>query len=283
VTTLTAVVPTYRGDSPEHLLESVGSIDRQTRPADEILVVADGPLTDRHHTVFEELLGSCATPLRMIQLDENRGAWAARNAGVEAAANDLVAFLDSDDIAVPHRFERQLALFASVDVDVVGTAMLEFSGTPDNVVGYRHFVSDHDAIIRYARRHNPVNQPTVMARREPLVAVGGYRNLLTGLEDYDLWLRLMRAGYRFRNLDEPLVLFRTSPSMYARRSGWRLAREELRVQRRWADEGLITRRDAALNSVLRGGFTLLPARVKRLSYDLLLRHRPHAAPVPDSS
>ena len=81
-----------------------------------------------------------------------------------ACAHDIVARMDADDIALPHRFAVQVPLVEG-GVDIVGSSLLEFGTDPDDIVGKRVPPIDPDEIVRYARFHQPFNHPTVVYRR----------------------------------------------------------------------------------------------------------------------
>ena len=109
---VSVIIPTYNREAV--LKPSIMSVLNQTY-TDLELIIADDCSTD--HT--EEMVGSIEDPrLRYICLDRNQGACAARNAGIEAARGEIIAFQDSGDIWLPHKLERMLAVMQQTEADV---------------------------------------------------------------------------------------------------------------------------------------------------------------------
>lgn len=218
----------YGGDNPEWFKAAVDSILDQTAGPDEVVLVVDGPVPENLDTV---ILGYEAIDcFKVVRLPENRGHGEARRASLAACTNELVALMDADDISVPDRFERQLALFAECpELDIVGGIIHEFIDTPDNVVGVREVPCEDAAIKAYMKVRCPVNQVTVMFRKISVDRVGGYLDWFCD-EDYYLWLRMRLAGMKFANLPNNLVNVRVGKEMYQRRGGWRYFKSEARLQ-----------------------------------------------------
>ena len=110
-----------------------------------------------------------------------------------------------------------------------------------------------------------------MARTAALRSVGGYQTVHL-MEDYDLWARLLAAGYRFHNLPEPLTYFRTSPAQLRRRTGKEMLKAEWQMQRNLVSYGLVSWPRATLNLLIRNTYRLLPQRLlKRVNWFLFHR------------
>ena len=104
----------------------------------------------------------------MISLPTNRGLGKALNEGLKHCSYDLVARMDTDDIAKPDRFEKQLAIFLEhPEIDVVGAWIDEFEGEVSNVLSMRKVPEQHENILRFAKGRCPVNHPVVMFRIMP--------------------------------------------------------------------------------------------------------------------
>lgn len=220
----------YHKDDAVFFREAVKSVTafQTVRPA-EVIIVADGPIYGDLNAAVEEFERDTAL-FKVVRLPENRGHAGARQAGLEAASNDLVAIMDADDISAPDRFEKQLAAFASErDAAVVGGQITEFVDTPDNIVGSRIVPADDAGIRQYLKSRCPMNLVTVMYRKSAVSAVGGFKDWYCE-EDYYLWIRMAEAGCRFANLPDTLVNVRVGKEMYRRRGGWRYFRSEARLQ-----------------------------------------------------
>lgn len=257
----------YHRVEPEHFGRALESMFAQTVPADEIIVVEDGPLGAPLLEVLAAYEGR-EVPLVRVALPENRGSAIAAQAGLEVARYPWIVRMDSDDISVPHRLETQMAVIREGGVDVVGSAMSEFDGDESNLVGTRTLPLEHDAIARYARINSPVNNPSAVIRREHLVAVGGYRPV-PFMEDYDVFARLLAHGSVFRNLAEPLVLFRAGEAMFSRRAAKGMFAAERQMQRNLVAYRLVSRPRSWVNLATRSAFRALPREALRRTYRAL--------------
>jgi glycosyltransferase involved in cell wall biosynthesis len=265
VTAFSLLLPVYGRDDPGHLRRAFESaVMEQTRRPDEVVVVRDGPVPDALAAEIAALVAASPVPARVLELPVNRGLAAALTAGLDACAHDVVARMDADDIALPERFERQLALIEQ-GADLVGSGLLEFGDDERVTLGVRTPPVGEERIRRYARFHQPFNHPTVVYRRQAVRRAGGY--VAGGLmEDYWLFARMLAAGARVANLPEPLLKYRVGAGAYRRRGGLVQLRAELTLQRQLRGLGFTTRREALRNRIVRGGYRLLPEAVRKLSY-----------------
>jgi hypothetical protein len=179
--------------------------------------------------------------------------------------------MDADDVSVPDRFERQVALIEA-GADIVGSGLYEFGDSVEDVVGRRTPPTDPAEIRRVIRFRDPFNHPTVVYRRNAVLAAGGYTDMAL-LEDYLLFTRMVESGAAPANLAEPLVYYRVGAGAYARRGGTALLRSELRLQRRFRELGITSRTEYLRNVAIRGGYRLVPEGVRKVAYRRLLANR----------
>ena len=275
--TLTVLMTTYHGTSAADFERSVASITDQTRSPDQFLIIVDGPVPDD----LDAAIRAAQEGTRGVEVEwlpENLGSGPASQVGLDRATGDFVARQDSDDISLPERLERQMRLIAEHSLDLVGSSLLEFEGSPDNVVGLRSAPETQEGINARLKVNNPINNPSVVFRRELAVRVGGYVDVPYH-EDYDLMARLLVAGARAENIAEPLVLFNAGDGMVSRRAGRQMLKHELAMQRRLKEAGVIGPVLFARNLVLRGTFRLLPGWMIRPVYGALFR-RDHVPVAP---
>lgn len=225
----TLLMSVYHKDNPVFLEQALESIwDKQTLKPDQIVLVQDGPLTPSLEEVIERFLPG--KPVHCIKLPKNRGLGEALNIGLRSCAYDLVARMDSDDIAFAHRFETQLPLFEKYpDLDAIGACIDEFEGSPTNVVSQRKPPRTPEELLQYAGKRCPFNHPTVVFKKSSLLKSGGYLHFPL-LEDYHLWVRMLADGARFYNVQESLLLFRQSSDTYFKRGGLKYALTEVRLE-----------------------------------------------------
>lgn len=269
--TLTALVTVYHRIDATELTQALQSLAEQTRPADEIVIVEDGPVGAELRTVIDDFIATCQEA-RTVVLARNIGSGRASAAGMATITTELVARLDADDIAHPQRFATQLAWFkAHPGTDVLGTALAEFHVEPTEVLAVRSLPETHQEIARYTRINSPVNNPSVMMRVSAVAEAGGYRDV-HHMEDYDLYARLLATGAHFHNLPEPLTYFRTSPAQFERRTGKGMFAAERQMQRNLVSYGLISRPRSWFNLAARTAYRLLPTGLLTAAYGRLF-HR----------
>lgn len=260
---LSVVMPVHRAIDPAHLRRAIQSIAEQTYPADELIVVEDGPLKPAHHEVVAAF-ASGVLPLRRAALAVNSGAGAANQVGLLAAQCDWVAKMDADDVSLPERFERQAGLLATGEYDLIGSAMAEFSTDESDLIGVRASPLDQGAILKRLKLNNPFLHSTTIFRRSLAVKVGGYHSVR--MEDYDLFARMLMAGARARNLPDALVLFRADENMLRRRGARNMVAREFVMQRRLHEYGVVSAPRAVVNLSVRSAFRLLPYTALRAVY-----------------
>ena len=260
--TVSALMSIYRGTPAGELRAALDSLLAQTRPADEIVLVYDGPVSGEVSEVVRGYVDKHGTLVRVVELPNNRGLGPALQAGLETITSDYVLRLDTDDIAYPERLGRQLEFMeAHPEVAALGTAVTEFQdeselGDPASL-RVRALPTTHAEIARYARINSPLNHPSVMLRTADVAAAGGYRGVHF-MEDYDLWARLIAAGRRLQNLPEPLTHFRVSPAQFERRTGREMFAAEREMQANLVSYGLVSPWRARANLVARTAYRLLP-------------------------
>lgn len=259
----------WKGESSLHLSQCLESLGAQTLPADEILIVKDGPLGEELESVLHAYSGRL--PIRALQQERNLGTGAAVRIGVEACSHELIARMDSDDVCVPRRFEMQLRfLEAHPEIAVLGGMSCEFQIRPEDASVLRSVPVDHEAIRRFAMRRSPVNQPTVLFRKSAVLAAGNYRSWI-GFEDYDLWVRMLHNGARFHNLEEVLVFSRCGNGFQNRRGGWAYLKREASLFWYFREIGFLTTGSALRSVACRALARLTPAAVRGLLYSRFLR------------
>ncbi len=266
------LMSTYAGDDPGFLREAFdSSVREQTRPPAEVVLVQDGPVPPELADAIDELAASSPVPVKHVVMDANVGLGPALDAGLEACSHEIVARMDADDVSLPERFADQLPV-VEAGADIVGSGLLEFGSSVNDIVGRRTPPTDPDEIRRVIRFRDPFNHPTVVYRRSAVVAAGGYSDMAL-MEDYLLFTRMVEGGARPANLAEPLVCYRVGAGAYARRGGRQLLRSELALQRRFRDLGITTRGQYVRNVAVRGGYRLVPEALRRTAYRALIANR----------
>lgn len=200
--------------------------DQIVKP-NEIVLVQDGPLTDQLYISINGWKEKLGDIMVIIPIDSNVGLGDALNIGIKHCTNDLIARMDTDDISLPTRFEKQLEVFKSSDVDICSGWVSEFDSDEKEIVSYRKVPKKHDEIVSYSKMRNPINHPAVMYKKLIVEKSGGYKTMMW-FEDYYLWVRMIIKGAKFYNLQETLVNMRAGYGQLERRGGFKYAIEEFK-------------------------------------------------------
>lgn len=180
------------------------------------LIVCDDCSRDNTLCVLNEI-AERDNRIKVIANSENMKLAATLNNCLAVAKGEYVARMDTDDICLPDRIEKQVAfLCENEEYDVVGGAAQIFDG--EKIIGTRRF-NEHPSINDLLR--GPVfMHPTVMLRKSCYDALGGYtvsKRTVRG-QDWDLWFRFYAAGFKGYNMQEPLIVYHESPSDYKKRT-----------------------------------------------------------------
>lgn len=253
----------YSEDEPAYLSAALQSLVSQTLPADEIVLVQDGPITPQLASVIEAYARRLT--LCIIALPENFGLAHALNEGLRQCAHDWVARMDSDDIALPERFEKQIGyILKHPDVDVLGALVEERDEAMSSILSIRRVPLTHQEIRKFAVRRNPISHPVAIFRKSAVLSVGGYP-LFPKAQDYALWSIMLMRGFKFANQGQCLLWMRCGRGLMGRRGFNYFVNEAklLAFQRRI---GLLGPVDYWMNMFGRAAVRVAPSNVKTILY-----------------
>ena len=265
----------YKKEKPDFLNESLQSVFSQTLPANEVILVEDGPLTEELNSVITKFKEQEPT-LKVIRLSQNMGLGSALNEGLKHCSHEYVARMDSDDICFPERFEKQINyLRKHPDIDVIGCWTKEFH--VDNqgnkiITSLKRFPNTVWENIKYCTKRCPVEHPAVIFKKEAVLAAGGYQHCYL-FEDYHLWARMFVNGCKFYNLQEPLLFFRMSNESFVRRGGYKYAINEYRTLKIFRNIGFLTNKEFYFAVITRFPVRIMPNSIRKLIYTKLLRKK----------
>lgn len=201
--TVSVVMPVYNAGN--YLQSALESILAQTFSDFELIVIDDGS-TDNSPAILKAFAQKDSR-VHILTQPQNGGVIRALNSGLQQAAGQYIARMDADDISLPGRFEEQVAFLAAhPEVGLLGTAatVMDAAGRPRGALDYP---LTHALLQWTLCFYDPIIHPTIMARREVLLAAGGYRSDRPHTEDYDLFA-LLSFQARFANLPGRLLLLR---------------------------------------------------------------------------
>ncbi|MBU5594393.1 glycosyltransferase [Amphibacillus sp. MSJ-3] len=210
----------YSKENPNYFKASMESMINQTLLPEEIAIVKDGPLTKELEEIIQYYKINYPRIITIIPLKENVGLGNALNEGLIKCRNELVCRMDTDDISLKHRCEIQVNEFLKDEsLDILGSNIDEFHEIPEEVISSRIVPTDHKDIVKFSRRRNPFNHPTVMFKKSSVLKHGGYGNFRRN-QDLDLFVRMLDNGCKGKNIDESLLLFRANNNNIKRRKSW---------------------------------------------------------------
>jgi glycosyltransferase involved in cell wall biosynthesis len=261
----------YHKEKPEYLKQAIESIQAQTYPTDDFVLVCDGPLNSELDAVITTKQQEMNGVLKVYRLDKNEGLGNALNAGINHCKNELVARMDSDDVAYPNRCEKQIDVFNThPEVSICSGIVEEFTTDPEVVDARRALPETNAKIMEFAKKRNPFNHPCVMYKKSAVEAAGSYKDFYL-LEDYYLWLRMLMAGYQGYNIQEPLLHMRAGSDMYMRRAGWKYAKTQAKLFKFMKDSGFIGNGQYIKSCVIRSGSALAPNWLRKFMFEKVLR------------
>ena len=263
----------YQKDQPQHFILAAESMFSQTIAPGELVLVCDGPLTRELEAAIQLIEKAHPYSCNILRLSENRGLGTALREGIKHCRYPLVARMDSDDLSLPTRCAAQLREFEQNDaLALLSGTIAEFDADPSRSFACRRLPCTNQAIRRYAKRRNPMNHMAVMMKREAVLAAGNYGDF-SGMEDYELWSRMLQRGFEAANLEQVLVLARIGNGFFDRRGGLCYAKAALRLQYHFLKSGFISAPRFLANCLIRLAVSLIPVAARRWFYSRVLRNK----------
>ncbi|WP_293717994.1 glycosyltransferase [uncultured Phascolarctobacterium sp.] len=261
----------YKNEKAEYLDKAIESILNQTILPDEIVIVKDGILTSDLECVLSKYASQYSF-FKFLEFSKNRGLGLALRDGILACSNELIARMDTDDIAKPERFEKQLEyLRTHPEISLLGSCIEEFSNDVYKSDSVTILPLKYDEIVKFAKKRNPFRHMTVIFKRSAVVNSGNYRDFLW-FEDYDLWMRMMKTGYRMENLRDVLVSVRAADDMFSRRGGYKYFKQEYKFQKYLLELKIINTMEFYFNIIVRGTVRFIPNIFRAKVYRNFLRN-----------
>lgn len=261
----------YYKESPLFLKESLNSVFNQTLCSDDVVLVEDGRLGEQLEQIICDM--EIEHPeLHVVRFDKNRGLGYALNDGLKYCKHDIIVRMDTDDIAMPNRFEEQIkVMYEHPEYGIVSSWITEFQKTPGDSSLVRKLPENPKDNYNYAKTRCPVNHFTAVFRKNEVLDAGGYQTSLFP-EDYFLWIKMLQNGTKIYNIQKSLLWFRCSPSTIKRRGGWKYACDEAITQLNVYKLGFIGIPTMCKNITLRFTTRLLPNSIRVIVYKLIRRY-----------
>jgi glycosyltransferase involved in cell wall biosynthesis len=209
---VSVIIPAY--NIAPYISETLDSVFEQTFTDFEVIVVNDGsPDTEDFETALRPYLDGI-----VYLKQENGGASVARNAGLQAARGEFVAFLDGDDVWLPNYLKEQMEFIRERGCDLACADAMFFGESADKAPTYMvAWMNDAPmagdfGFLELVDAKRSVITSGVVARRQPIIDIGLFDEALRRAQDFDLWLRLACAGHRLSFQRKALLKYRCRPN-----------------------------------------------------------------------
>jgi len=201
--TISVVMAVYNGE--KYLRESVESILNQTFKNFEFVIINDGS-SDR----TQEILESYIDPRIILIHRKHFGLTKSLNKGISLAKGKYISRQDADDISMPERLEKQISFLEEhKSVALLGTTV-KIIDENGSLIHIRKYPSDSSSIKKGIKEDNCFCHGSVIFRKKHFFELGGYREIFSTAQDYDLWLRFAE-NFEVANLSTPLYTRRFNP------------------------------------------------------------------------
>lgn len=270
---VSVIMPAYNAE--RHIAESIQSVLDQTYKNWELVVVDDGS-TDGTAEIVQRFASNEKRVLCIFQ--QNSGQGKARNTGVDSSSGELIAFLDSDDLWLPEKLERQVQTLLATKADVIysdvvifyepgaGSGPTEFPIATGRIEGSQMF----DLLLL----QNRIPILSAALRKEVFSSNGPFEESAPyqGCEDYDLWLKIAARGALFYGMSDKLVRYRRHDMATTHRES-KVLKPMLRVIQRHINGGNLTehQKQTRLRGLYRGLIRSLLEEGERAEAQALLK------------
>lgn len=261
----TVLLCVYAGDDQKKFYKALKSITvEQTLKPRQVIIVQDGPLDYDVGCIIDKIEGS---DIKLLKNNTNIGLACSLNRAIEQVKTEFITRIDSDDVALPIRIEEQTKFFlANPDVDVLGSATFEVSER-FNLRCLKKVVLRHEQIIDKMKTSNPLIHTTVMLRSK--IFRDGHRYPeLDRCQDYMLWYNLYKHGYKFSNLEQPLMVSEIDGALTSKRKIKYFIFEN-RILKKMKNDNFISSQQYLKSFIVKLCFRLLPVKVKVLTYRVM--------------
>lgn len=268
------LISVYVKENPTFFRQALDSINCQSLLPDEIVLIKDGPLTNDLEEVIDDFVFKFKNSVKIISLSENRGLGFALSIGLMECSYDLIARMDTDDISALNRFEKQIDFFKkNPNIDLLGSNIEEFNIVPGDLNRLRILPQNSQEIIKFSKYRNPINHPTVMFRKEKVIAAGNYQSDILLFEDYSLFIRMIKNDAKLYNIQESLLFFRVGSGIETikRRSGFHYVKKEWKFSLFLLRIGHINTFEWLFYIITKLPFRMLPSSFVLFIYNKFLR------------
>lgn len=263
----------YWKESPNNLIECFESLMCQTIKPNEWIIVEDGPLTKELYEILSQYEKKFPQLIKRVKLEKNVGLGLALREGILHCNNELVARMDTDDIADDRRFEKQINFFRlHPDVELLGGYISEFNIDPKISIGIRKVPISNSEIVKYQKFRDSFNHMTVMYKKSSIIKAGNYGNWPL-MEDTMLWVNFFLKGGIAANIPDVLVYARADENLYKRRGGFDYFKKIVNARNEIYKTGFVNLFEHITIIFIQFFVTLMPNKLREIVFKNLLRRK----------
>jgi cellulose synthase/poly-beta-1,6-N-acetylglucosamine synthase-like glycosyltransferase len=220
---ISVLLPIWKSH-PKYLEKSIDSILNQDYDEFELIAIfekSDNKTDQNIISVLDERKDDHR--IRILETKE-KGLVNSLNLGLEKSKGEIIARMDSDDIAEKNRFYEQINYLKENNKQLVGTWGYSIS-QDDSIIGLIKPPVTHSEIRKKIMFHNPFLHPSIIFNKKIINEIGGYNTKFNGAEDYDLYFRILSKGFSVGNVPKFLIKLRETNNSIMRGKNWRKNRK----------------------------------------------------------
>ena len=262
------ILPIYKKTNYKIFIKSFESILSQSLSPNELLVIYDGPVNGN----IKKLVDSKKKTYKFIKIlnfPSNNGLGKVLKIAVCKSSYNYIMRCDSDDISLKNRFKDQIAFLKKNNkIDVLGSNIMEIY--EKKYFSIKKLPEKSKDLKKFSLFRNPINHSSVIFKKNKIINSGNYLDM-PFFEDYYLWLRVLKSGGKFHNIQKNLVLMGVDDNYYDRRSGLKYFINYVNFLNKIRKDKIISYFIYTLNFILRFHIVYLPRSIIRKVYNLILR------------
>ena len=202
---ITVLIPIH-DEKMDFLEKSIESLINQSYKYWECLIIFEG--NNKKNLNYLNRIKKIDKRFKVVIPEKKLGLAGSLNFGLDLADTKYIARFDSDDIMHKNRLVNQLNfLEKNLNISVVGSN-LKIINDKNEILGTRKYPKNGKKLLFNFSFRCGLAHPSVMFRLKDVISAGKYNDKLERAEDLDLWLRMIKKGFRFYNIQKELVLFR---------------------------------------------------------------------------
>ena len=262
------ILPIYKKVKFKIFFKSFESILKQSLLPSELLIIYDGPIQGNIKS-FINNRRKIYKFIKILNIPSNNGLGKALRLAVKKTSYNYIIRCDADDISLKNRFKDQVTFMKkNKNIDVLGSNINEIYDNKKLTI--KKLPKKNNDLRKYSLFRNPINHSSVIFKKNKIINSGNYIDM-PFFEDYYLWLRVLKSGGKFHNIQKNLVLMGVNNDYYDRRSGLKYFLYYLNFLNKIKKDKIISYFIYFLNVIIRLHIVYLPRNIIIKIYNLILR------------